>query len=157
MAQSWSPAIQEALRTTARARYGIRPFVLPVSSPYGPRVNPVTKTAKYHHGVDLPLPRGTPVRSIWPGRVKRVDLDGVGPGLYNGNAIWVETPPGWLVAYLHLAVPPALKPGAAVSTGQVIGLAGSTGRSTGPHLHLQIYANGKTVDPLVLFPLWQRV
>jgi len=84
--------------------------------------------------------------------VVRVDVDGLGKGAVNGHAIWIATDPGWRVAYLHLAVPPALRVGAHVTRGQVIGLSGATGRSTGPHLHLQIFGANRTWDPRAIYP-----
>lgn len=122
-----------------------------VTSPFGPRVHPVTGDRRVHQGVDIAAPTGTPVVSSTAGRVVRIDQDGVGRGVVNGNAVFVEARPGLVWAYLHL-LEAATHVGAEVRPGQRIGRVGSTGRSTGPHLHLQVIADGRPVDPLAFFP-----
>lgn len=121
-----------------------------ITSFFGPRVNPVTGEAHQHTGVDIAAPLGTTVVSTTPGVVSRVDVDGQERGTINGNAVFIR----WgvfLWAYLHLARV-LVRVGDQVQPGQPIGLVGSTGRSTGPHLHLQLYVQGRPVDPLPLFP-----
>lgn len=119
-----------------------------VTSSYGWRVHPITKQRQFHTGVDIDGETGDPVQAVEAGRVMRVDVAGVGPGVINGHAVHIWTGRR-LWSYLHLARP-AVKVGELVRTGQVIGLLGSTGRSTGSHLHLQVEEDGRTVDPLPL-------
>lgn len=121
-----------------------------VTSPFGRRIHPVTGEAKLHAGVDFAAELGAPVVSASGGRVARVDRDGEGRGRYNGNAVFVEDGP-YRWAYLHLSRV-AVVPGQVVRPGELLGAVGSTGRSTGPHLHLALTVNGQPVDPLPLFP-----
>lgn len=122
-----------------------------VTSSYGWRVHPITKQRQFHTGVDIDGETGDPVQAIEAGRVMRLDVAGVGAGVINGNAVHVWTGDR-LWSYLHLDRP-SVKVGELVRKGQVIGLLGNTGRSTGSHLHLQVEQDGKTVDPL---PLMRR-
>jgi murein DD-endopeptidase MepM/ murein hydrolase activator NlpD len=122
-----------------------------VSSNFGPRINPVTKKAHDHTGIDLPAPEGTPVLAVEEGRVIRVDRNAA----VNGNAVFIKGARSGLVyAYLHLSFidPIAALKGATIGLGKPVGRVGSTGRSTGPHLHLQVEHNGKPIDPELLFP-----
>jgi murein DD-endopeptidase MepM/ murein hydrolase activator NlpD len=123
-----------------------------VSSGYGWRTDPLTGARSWHDGLDLAVPLGTPVLAPSWGRVDLVQRAGVGPGLYNGNAVFVRTRDGRLWADLHLHGV-AVVQGASVRPGQLLGWVGSTGRSTGPHLHLQVWdIDGKTLDPRLLYP-----
>lgn len=123
-----------------------------LSSPFGWRVHPVHGDRRHHDGLDPPAPVGTPATAPEPGVVDRVDQAGVGRGEINGNAVFVRSATRrW--AFLHLSRV-LVAPGARVQAGQPLGLVGSTGRSTGPHLHLQVYdAAGQLVDPASLFPV----
>ena len=130
-----------------------------LTSPYGYRTHPVTgELDSFHVGIDLGgVPMGTPVKSVTCGTVRRIDQDGLGKGRINGWAIWVRDPQGRAWAYLHLAKRPTLKVGDVVHRGDVVGLLGSSGRSTGPHLHLSVYIGGKHVDPWPLLMESQNV
>lgn len=121
-----------------------------ITSVFGPRVHPVTGHRHEHTGIDIAAPTGTPVVSAMPGRVTRVDTEGQGRGVVNGNAVFVRSGP-LVWAYLHLSAV-AVRVGQVVNAGQLLGRVGSTGRSTGPHLHLQLSLEGRPVDPLPLFP-----
>lgn len=125
---------------------------LRITSRFGPRVNPVTHKAHTHTGIDIDGETGDHIFAARPGRVSRLDVDGVGKGLVNGNAVHVLDRWGWTWSYLHLSR--ILIPlGAQVVAGQLLGLMGSTGRSTGSHLHLSVRTpGGQYVDPLPLFP-----
>lgn len=131
--------------SNCRARLG---QALRVTSRFGPRVDPVTGRAHVHTGVDLDGNTGDPIVASRAGRVVRVDLDGQGKGAVNGNAVHVRDPYGYQWSYLHLSritVPV----NAQVQAGQLIGLMGSTGRSTGSHLHLALMTPaGSYIDPL---------
>lgn len=124
-----------------------------VSSWFGPRVNPVSGHRGQHQGIDLPAPVGAPVYACRGGVVTRVDLVGdPGAPSANGNAVHVRDALGFRWSYLHLSAA-QVRAGEQVQRGSQLGLVGSTGRSTGPHLHLQVAdANGKTINPAILFP-----
>jgi murein DD-endopeptidase MepM/ murein hydrolase activator NlpD len=131
------------LPVTGRAR---------VTSGYGWRTDPLTGVRSLHEGIDLGVPKGTPTLAVAKGRVDLVQRAGVGPGVYNGNAVFLRTMDGRLWAYLHLHGV-AVRQGQTVRAGALLGWAGSTGRSTGPHLHLQVWdVDGRTLDARRLFP-----
>jgi murein DD-endopeptidase len=123
-----------------------------VTSGYGWRTDPLTGARSLHEGIDLGVPLGTPVLAVAAGRVDLVHHNGVGPGVYNGNAVFLRTGEGRLWAYLHLHGM-AVRQGQTVRAGALLGWAGSTGRSTGPHLHLQVWdVDGQTLDARRLYP-----
>ncbi len=123
-----------------------------VTSGYGWRTDPLTGARSLHEGIDLGVPVGTPVLAVAAGRVDLVQRDGVGPGRYNGNAVFLRTADGRLWAYLHLQGV-AVRQGQTVRAGALLGWAGSSGRSTGPHLHLQVWeVDGLTLDARRLYP-----
>lgn len=101
---------------------------------------------RMHFGTDLGLRTGDPVKSAFDGRVRVVDYEGKGYGHY----IIVRHPNGLETLYGHLSRTIA-KVGDIVRAGDVIGLGGSTGRSTGPHLHLEARFMGVCINPEVLF------
>jgi murein DD-endopeptidase MepM/ murein hydrolase activator NlpD len=97
-----------------------------------------------HEGVDLAAPTGTPIYAASDGIVVGATLNGG-----YGNWIRIDHPRKLSTVYGHLSeFAPGIKEGAQVSQGDLIGLVGNTGRSTGPHLHFEILSNGKAVDPL---------
>jgi murein DD-endopeptidase MepM/ murein hydrolase activator NlpD len=115
-----------------------------LSSPFGPRVNPVTKEFQsLHNGLDLAAVNGTPVFAAAPGRVTTADRSA---GPINGNWIKIDHGDGTSTAYLHLSRVD-VNPGQTVFQGQTIGAVGSTGRSTGNHLHFIIYRGSTPTDP----------
>ena len=147
-----APRSAEA-RVRAAASWPLPPLParwLRLSSPFGWRIPPIHGDRRHHDGIDLPAPEGTPVTAPEVGVVDRVDHAGAGRGEINGNAVFVKSATRrW--AFLHLSRV-LVAPGARVQAGQTLGLVGSTGRSTGPHLHLQVYdAAGRIVDPAPLF------
>ena len=111
-----------------------------ISSPFGMRKHPVTGKYWFHNGIDLPAPYGTPVYSSESGTVR------VGYNTTAGNWITVVHEGGVSTFYCHLSSN-LVKHGDMVDKGDPIGLVGSTGRSTGNHLHFSIFENGKEVDP----------
>jgi murein DD-endopeptidase MepM/ murein hydrolase activator NlpD len=123
-------------------------FVWPVrgyiTSPYGYRPSPFTRERQFHSGLDIGAAQGTPVRAGMAGRVSSVGFDGV-----SGNYVVITHHSGYRTLYAHLSVIRA-KAGAYVRGGDVIGDVGSTGLSTGPHLHFTVYKNGVTVNPRAL-------
>jgi murein DD-endopeptidase MepM/ murein hydrolase activator NlpD len=113
-----------------------------MTSPFGMRMHPKLKKRLLHKGVDFGAPKGTPVKATGPGKVIRAEDCGAA-----GNCVVLEHPDGWTSAYFHLSKID-VKLGEEVEAEQLIGKVGSTGRSTGPHLHLAIKVGGAYVDPL---------
>jgi len=108
------------------------------------RFHPVLKTRKPHNGVDFAAPVGTPVRSVATGKVTLAGWNGPA-----GIMVKISHNERYSSAYLHLSkLAPGIKRGATVTRGQVIGAVGTTGRSTGPHLHYSFYDRGRYLDPL---------
>jgi murein DD-endopeptidase MepM/ murein hydrolase activator NlpD len=127
------------------------PGVPRISSRYGWRTDPVDGSRKFHAGIDLPVPIGTAVFAPQEGRVARIDRAGDGERDANGNAVFIAIG-SYRWCFLHLSTV-LVDPNQTVQRGQVIAFTGNTGKSTGPHLHLQIYdAAGATVDPERFFP-----
>lgn len=115
-----------------------------VTSGFGPRLHPITlEPGKHHNGVDFAAPTGTAVYAVAPGKVLVVGRNEA----INGNWVKVDHGGGWATAYLHLSRVDVTQ-GQDVKAGQVLGGVGSTGRSTGPHLHFILYKNGIPVDPM---------
>lgn len=120
-------------------------FVKPVdgvpSSPFGLRFHPILHVWKLHSGTDLAAPCGTPVRAVKAGQVT---MAGGSKGY--GNRVVIDHGGGLVTTYNHLTSYAAV-PGLVVKQGQVIGYVGSTGLSTGCHLHFEVMVNGAFVDP----------
>lgn len=116
-----------------------------VTSGYGWRRDPFNRNRRqFHNGIDIRGNTGTPVRAAMAGRVSRVGWDNV-----YGNYVIINHHSGYRTLYAHLNVI-RTRSGAQVSQGERIGDVGSTGLSTGPHLHFTIYRNGVTVNPRAL-------
>lgn len=112
-----------------------------ISSPFGYRIHPVLGTRRFHSGIDIPAPVGTPIVAAKPGIVITASY----MGSY-GNVVMIDH--GDIVTvYGHNSVL-KVSVGQQVSAGQVIALAGSTGRSTGPHCHFEVRVGGRPVNPL---------
>lgn len=123
-------------------------FTTPVAgtktSGFGPRNHPILKKIVNHNGVDWAAPTGTPVHAAGAGKVTRADFSGS-----YGNVVYIEHSGGMETRYAHLnGFAAGLAVGAAVQSGELIGYVGSTGRSTGPHLHFELRQGGTPVDPL---------
>ena len=115
-------------------------------SGFGSRQHPLLRYTKMHTGVDWAAPLGTPIYASGNGVIDKVGWES-GYGKY----IRIRHSNGYETAYGHMtAFARATQPGARVRQGQVIGYVGSTGLSTGPHLHYEILVNGRFVDPLRL-------
>jgi len=113
-------------------------------SGFGVRRHPILGYAKMHTGVDWAAPHGTPIYAAGNGEVERVGWEG-GYGKY----VRIKHTNGYETAYGHMtAYAKGIEPGAKVRQGQVIGFVGSTGLSTGAHLHYEIMVNGRFVDPM---------
>jgi murein DD-endopeptidase MepM/ murein hydrolase activator NlpD len=115
-----------------------------LTSRFGPRMHPVLKLAKLHKGVDWAAPIGTPVVAAFDGTIAAA-----GDGKGYGNLVRISHPGGLETRYAHLnAFADGIAPGVAVSAGTLIGYVGTTGLSTGPHLHFELYEGAEAVDPL---------
>jgi murein DD-endopeptidase MepM/ murein hydrolase activator NlpD len=115
-----------------------------MSSGYGMRRHPILGYTRMHRGVDFAAPTGTPIYAAGDGRLARV-------GRYGGygNYVRIEHGDGYATAYAHLSrFADGMRSGRRVEQGEVIGYVGSTGRSTGPHLHFEVLKHGRQVDPL---------
>lgn len=113
-----------------------------VTSRFGPRTHPILGTVRNHTGLDLRSPSGTPVRAPAAGEVVIA-----GPRGGYGNTVLVDHGGGMATMNAHLSSV-LVSPGQRVQPGQVVGLVGSTGMSTGPHLHFELRLGGTPVDPL---------
>ena len=112
------------------------------SSPYGYRIDPIAGVKSFHTGTDMACPTGTPILAAMSGRVTTTGINRV-----YGNYVIIDHGNGYQTLYAHMSKIIASK-GQWVSQGTRIGLVGSTGYSTGPHLHFTVYKNGKLVDPM---------
>jgi hypothetical protein len=120
-------------------RYPLRTYRL--SSPFGPRRNPVTGNFAVHQGLDLAAPEGTEVYAARDGEVVELGTDPI-----YGNYIIIRHGETWASLYGHLSkFEIALR--SRVRSGTLIGRVGSTGQSTGPHLHFELRQNGRAQDP----------
>lgn len=119
----------------------------PITSKYNPqRLHPILKKRMPHNGTDFGAPTGTPVYAASYGKVTKLGNYGA-----NGNFIAIEHPNGYETGYSHLSrFEQGLKVGDQVKRAQAIGYVGSTGRSTGPHLHFSAKKNGVFIDPETL-------
>ncbi|MFN3145148.1 MAG: peptidoglycan DD-metalloendopeptidase family protein [Paracoccaceae bacterium] len=114
------------------------------TSGFGPRHHPIFRQVRNHNGIDWAAPTGTPVVSALPGRIGYL-----GPGGGYGNVVYVDHADGVQTRYAHLdAFADGLAQGQDVGAGDLIGYVGSTGDSTGPHLHFELHVGGTPVDPL---------
>ena len=115
------------------------------SSYDGWRKNPFSGRRTFHNGIDMAIAKGTPVYAALDGRVSSTGWDNV-----YGNYVKVAHHSGYVTMYAHLSKI-TTKKGAYVTTSTKIGEVGSTGQSTGPHLHFTVYKNGRTTNPALLW------
>lgn len=119
----------------------------PITSPFGMRVHPITGIWTMHYGIDYARwgITGAEIRSIAAGTVSsRIDSFAT---TGSGNAISITHAGGYRSQYMHMIRPTTLNVGDRVAAGQVIGYVGSTGGSTGSHLHFEVRFNGTHIDP----------
>ena len=135
------------LRETSETRYWKEPLVAPlpgcITSPFGVmRLHNGRPTGDYHAGLDQRGPFGSPIHAVSDGVVK-ISRKFV----LRGGTVAIDHGQGFESIYLHMSGF-AAKEGDHVAAGDVIGYVGSSGRSTGPHLHWTLYANGEPVSPM---------
>lgn len=115
-----------------------------MTSGYGMRRHPILGYSKFHQGVDFAAPTGTPIFAAGDGVVEEAEFQGG-----YGRFVLIRHRNDLSTAYGHMSrFARGLKPGDKVSQGDVIGYVGSTGRSTGPHLHFEVRVNGNAINPL---------
>lgn len=149
MFESLAMGAQDMIGTAQRLRKVVRglPLARPIhadadqTSGFGYRLDPFTRTPALHTGLDFRGEVGAPVRATAPGRVVSAEYNGG-----YGNMVEVEHANGLTTRFAHLSSM-EVEEGQRVETGTLIGRVGSTGRSTGPHLHYETRINGEPVDP----------
>lgn len=112
-----------------------------VTSGFGPRLDPLEGERRYHTGVDLAVPSGTPVKAVLDGVVKSAGSRGG-----YGEAVEIQHPDGLSTLYAHNAQL-LVRPGETVRAGQPVALSGQSGRATGPHVHFEVRRDDRPVDP----------
>jgi len=136
----------QAPTVTGNAQYRW-PVMGRISSTFGWRRHPITRRNDFHTGIDIRASRGTPIRAARDGRVTFAGWMGA-----YGNTVVIDHGGGHSTLYAHASAI-LVRQGERVTTGQTIARVGSTGRSTGPHLHFEVRVNNRAVDPR---PLMRR-
>lgn len=134
------------LRYNRQLSFG-SPLLIPlrVTSGYGQRLHPVTAHYAQHNGTDFAVPTYSKVLAIENGVITKVGSDPI-----SGRYLVIQHQNGWISKYLHLSIFNAHQ-NQRVGKGDVIALSGATGRTTGPHLHLEISNQGRLLDPALVF------
>ena len=136
----------QSLLLDARIESNLKPTGMPVqgyiSSYFGVRPDPFDGKSERHTGIDIATPYGTPVHAVAEGMVT---FAGVRSGY--GNVVEIDHGNGYMTRYAHNSKLDA-HPGEHVQVGEVIAQAGSTGRSTGSHVHFEVWYHGRVVNPL---------
>jgi murein DD-endopeptidase MepM/ murein hydrolase activator NlpD len=133
-------ALAFAVRWNRRIMFAV-PAEGRLSSLFGSRADPMGGGEGFHEGIDIAAPEGTPVRAAAAGAVLAA-----GPMGGCGNAVVIDHGAGLSTRYCHLSAT-ARRRGERVGAGEEIGCVGSTGRSTGPHLHFEVREGGVAMDP----------
>lgn len=146
-----APEAQSTQPQSPQPQDATQEYLLPatgrLTSGYGTRNDPFTGAVRFHHGIDIALSRGTPVGSVASG-----DILFVGRRGGYGHVVEIDHGRGETSLYAHLGET-SVTAGQAIERGQVIGLSGSSGRSTGPHLHFEIRRDGNSIDPATVLPV----
>ena len=117
-----------------------------VSSTFGWRIHPIDGYRKMHNGIDFAVPSGTAIYAAGTGTVEAAHFSESA-----GNMIILRHDKGMETKYFHLtSFAAGIADGASVTQGQQIGLSGTTGHSTGPHLHYELHVNGEPIDPMTV-------
>ncbi len=140
-------ADKAALAEQNRLKYDGGMFQMPcpgytrISEQYGNRIHPILNTPQFHNGVDFAAPSGTPILAAYDGKVVAASYNGS-----MGNYVMIDHGDGLYTVYMH-ASKLYVSGGQTVAKGAQIAAVGSTGRSTGPHLHFSVRLNGSYVSP----------
>lgn len=139
--------IEEARKAELKLQTGLEwPVKGTITSKFGPRIHPIFGTKDFHEGIDIAASSGTPVKAAASGKVSYAGwMTGY------GNVIMIYHGSDVTTLYAHLRAF-AVKTGDFVTQGQTVGYVGSTGWSTGPHLHFAVYIKDDPVDPLKYLP-----
>lgn len=113
-----------------------------ITSGYGKRKDPISNKESTHRGIDVSMPEGTEVFPAWPGKIIETGYDDI-----YGNYIKIEHSRDFSTKYCHLSEIKVLE-NDFVNVDSIIGKAGSTGRSTGSHLHFEVEIEGRNIDPM---------
>lgn len=134
---------KQVKQVVGKAQKWLKPVTAKITSGFGYRTDPKTgKPKEFHNGIDLSVPIGTAIKSPMDGVVQIINSGGDG-----GNQIIIRHTNGYMTGYAHLSKQ-LVKKGDKVKQGDVIGLSGNTGKSTGPHLHLTMTEpSGAKIDP----------
>ena len=117
-----------------------------IASGFGYRIDPIYRTRKMHKGLDFSAPKGTKIYATGDGVIKKVKRQRWGYGTH----VVIDHGYGYTTLYGHMSRA-SVRQGQSVKRGQQIGLVGSTGKSTGPHLHYEVAKNGTQVNPIGYF------
>jgi len=117
-----------------------------IGSSFGSRIDPIYKNIRMHQGIDFTAPSGTPIYATADGVVEVAGFNTDG----YGNKVVINHGFGYQTLYGHM-IKVNTQPGQNVTRGQVIGYVGSTGKSTGPHCHYEVWKKGTKVDPIYYF------
>lgn len=112
-----------------------------ITSGFGNRKDPFSGKADFHRGIDIAALSGSNIYSAWPGKVSGIGYDDI-----NGKYIIIDHSEGFYTKYCHLS-DISIELNAFINAGEKIGEAGSTGRSTGSHLHFEVNVGGMNIDP----------
>lgn len=124
-----------------------------ISSPFGTRVHPILKRRMFHNGIDLAAPTGTAIHAPGDGVIVRISEDRI-----SGRVVSIDHGDGITTTYAHLHGVPGVPVGTPIRRGQRFATVGTTGRSTGPHLHYMVLVDGNVVDPaLTRAPEGERI
>ena len=125
-----------------------------LTSGFGSRMHPILGYSAFHKGVDFGAPSGTPIQAAGDGVV---EMSGWFGGY--GNYVRLKHNGEYSTAYAHLSrYAPGIKEGARVKQGQIVGYVGTTGRSTGAHLHYEVLRRGAQINPMgVKFPTGRKL
>lgn len=158
MSKSQSGGAKQKRSSAGDPGLTVRPVNVPANSSYGMRIHPITKVKKVHQGLDMAAKAGTLIRAAGPGKVIKSQKDPK-PGQKKGygNMVIIDHGNGWTTRYGHMLKAPRVSINQSVQAGTVLGEVGSTGASTGPHLHFEVRKNDEAQDPAKFIPKYEKV
>ncbi len=140
---SWFDFVAEHLEAGSQSS-NFLPTNAYLSSGFGYRIDPFSNDWRFHHGLDIAMRHGSEIKALLPGRIRFAGHKG-----HYGRVVFIEHPHGLQTVYGHLSRV-LVDEGDLIEQHQVIGLAGMTGRATGPHLHFELRLHDKKIDPTML-------